>query len=226
MKPLVIAHRGCSAKYPENTLLAFKKAIEAGADGIEFDVHFTRDKQLVVRHDFYLGSHELIYQKDSHDLHLPTPAEVFAQLGNIHYEVELKGFTDEFVKAIVQLVERFDLMDNVEFTSANPYVLMTVKKHAPKARIGMFVATPPDWMGVELAQKLALESAILGGIKVVHLPKSLLTTDFVQQLHARNLLAHAADTNVAQDVRHAVRTGADQLTTNEVELAVGVCDKA
>ena len=37
------AHRGFSGKYPENTLLAFSKAIEEGVDGIENDVHLTKD---------------------------------------------------------------------------------------------------------------------------------------------------------------------------------------
>ncbi|WP_297418528.1 glycerophosphodiester phosphodiesterase family protein [Thermococcus sp.] len=50
-KTLVLGHRGYSAKYPENTLLAFKKAIEAGADGIELDVWLTRDGEIVVIHD-------------------------------------------------------------------------------------------------------------------------------------------------------------------------------
>ena len=42
------AHRGFSGNYPENTMLAFKKAVEAGADGIELDVHFSKDKELVI----------------------------------------------------------------------------------------------------------------------------------------------------------------------------------
>jgi len=46
-----IAHRGFSGCYPENTLLAFKKAIEIGADMIEFDVRVTSDNELVVCHD-------------------------------------------------------------------------------------------------------------------------------------------------------------------------------
>ena len=46
------AHRGYSAKYPENTKLAFQKAIDTlGCDGIELDVHLTRDGVLVVHHD-------------------------------------------------------------------------------------------------------------------------------------------------------------------------------
>ena len=45
------AHRGFSGKYPENTLLAFEKAIEAGAEGMEFDVQLTKDGELVIIHD-------------------------------------------------------------------------------------------------------------------------------------------------------------------------------
>ena len=45
------AHRGFSGKYPENTLLAFRKAIEAGADGIELDVHLSCDGIPVIIHD-------------------------------------------------------------------------------------------------------------------------------------------------------------------------------
>jgi len=50
-KPLIIAHRGASELAPENTFAAFQKAIEDGADGIEFDVRLTRDLVPVVYHD-------------------------------------------------------------------------------------------------------------------------------------------------------------------------------
>lgn len=49
--PLIIAHRGASAMAPENTLAAFRRAIEAGSDGIEFDVRLARDGVPVVIHD-------------------------------------------------------------------------------------------------------------------------------------------------------------------------------
>lgn len=48
---LVIAHRGASAELPENTLPAFERAIEVGADFVEFDVHAAADGSLVVCHD-------------------------------------------------------------------------------------------------------------------------------------------------------------------------------
>ena len=46
-----IAHRGFSGRYPENTMLAFEKALEIGAEGIEFDVHLSKDGELVIIHD-------------------------------------------------------------------------------------------------------------------------------------------------------------------------------
>ena len=50
-KTLVWAHRGASAYRPENTLEAFALAVEMGADGVELDVHITKDGHVVVNHD-------------------------------------------------------------------------------------------------------------------------------------------------------------------------------
>ncbi len=54
-KPLIIAHRGASAIAPENTLAAFRRAIDDGAEGIEFDVRLTKDGVPVVLHDAQLN---------------------------------------------------------------------------------------------------------------------------------------------------------------------------
>ena len=51
MPPLVIAHRGDSARRPENTLASFASALEVGAEIVELDVHLTRDGEVVVIHD-------------------------------------------------------------------------------------------------------------------------------------------------------------------------------
>lgn len=49
--PLLLAHRGASRERPENTLAAFRRAVELGADGVELDLHRTADGVLVVHHD-------------------------------------------------------------------------------------------------------------------------------------------------------------------------------
>ena len=50
----IIAHRGYSARAPENTLAAIRRAVDAGADAVEFDLHFTADREPVLFHDFTL----------------------------------------------------------------------------------------------------------------------------------------------------------------------------
>ena len=50
-RTLVWGHRGASGYAPENTMAAFEKAVELGADGIELDVQLTKDGELVVIHD-------------------------------------------------------------------------------------------------------------------------------------------------------------------------------
>ncbi|WP_156290067.1 glycerophosphodiester phosphodiesterase [Oceanobacillus salinisoli] len=47
----IYGHRGCMGTFPENTLLGFKHAVEQGVDGLEFDVHMTKDGEVVVIHD-------------------------------------------------------------------------------------------------------------------------------------------------------------------------------
>src|SRR5688500_1182799 len=49
--PVNLAHRGASVLAPENTIEAFRLAVEAGAGGLELDVHMTRDGHMVVIHD-------------------------------------------------------------------------------------------------------------------------------------------------------------------------------
>ena len=51
MAPLLFAHRGASRELPENTLPAFRRAVEIGVDYLETDAHLTRDGQVVLAHD-------------------------------------------------------------------------------------------------------------------------------------------------------------------------------
>lgn len=56
-KIMLAAHRGYSAVYPENTMLAFREALKLDIDMIETDVHMTRDGVLVLMHDQPHGPH-------------------------------------------------------------------------------------------------------------------------------------------------------------------------
>jgi glycerophosphoryl diester phosphodiesterase len=65
---LVIAHRGASAERPENTLPAFERAIELGADFVELDVHADAMGRLVVTHDRPRSGRDYLFLKDALDL--------------------------------------------------------------------------------------------------------------------------------------------------------------
>jgi glycerophosphoryl diester phosphodiesterase len=132
-KLLIIAHRGASADAPENTLAAFQKAIEEGADGIEFDVRIAKDGVPVVFHDATLkriaGRENTVSSFTSEELqtfdvgswfNLKNPKKadekfaaetvpIFSQLLDFLKDykgllyVELKG-TDEEIPALAQSV--------------------------------------------------------------------------------------------------------------------------
>lgn len=71
----IIAHRGSKGTRPENTLVAFQAAIDDGCDGIETDVHFSKDRQLIIMHDETVdrttNGHGLIHEKKS--VRIKTP---------------------------------------------------------------------------------------------------------------------------------------------------------
>lgn len=239
----ITAHRGYSKKYPENTLIAFQHVVATGAERIELDVHFTKDKQLVVHHAYSLGNPDngegLIFEKDwayiktldagswfSKDFSeekVPLLEEIFQNLGDkVEYEIELKGFGEVFIQTVLHLVEKYKLLKSVEFTSASLFMLITVKKLQPKAKIGMFIPQIPSWMSLRLAQTLYISELQLGEINVAHCRQEILTETYVQVLHDMGIKVHAADCNTEESLRNAFVLGVDQLSTNDLELALDI----
>ncbi|HEX6043373.1 MAG TPA: glycerophosphodiester phosphodiesterase family protein [Pyrinomonadaceae bacterium] len=138
--PLIIAHRGASAVAPENTIAAFQAAIDAGADGIEFDVRLTREGVPVVIHD------ETLYRTTGvrgrvadasldqlNDLGVPTVAQVLELIsssGLILY-LELKETQIELVEKCCRSVKQYDLQDRLIFACFEHSVLQTIKNLNP-----------------------------------------------------------------------------------------------
>lgn len=98
--PEIVAHRGASRERPENTLAAFTRAVELGADAAELDVHRTSDGVIVVHHDPVVPGAGAIRDLTAIQMvglrvrgePIPTLAEVFAAVGDrLRIYVELKG---------------------------------------------------------------------------------------------------------------------------------------
>src|SRR5947208_12229671 len=95
-RPLVFAHRGGSALAPENTMAAFENGIALGADGLELDVHLSRDGAAVVHHDRMLDRtttlHGPIAARTADELRradVPSLAEVLARYRDARIIVEM-----------------------------------------------------------------------------------------------------------------------------------------
>lgn len=243
MKTKIIAHRGDSEHKPENTMSSFIAAYEKKADAIELDVHFSFDKKLVVHHDYYLGrtnnGEGLIYEKDSDYLKkldagswfspdfrsekIPFLEEIFSRFQNkIKYEIEIKGFNKEFLEFLLNMVREFDLLNVIEFTSGQNYLISNLKTLEPKAKVGVFLAPFPGWMTKELGEKLIIENMKLGNIDVVHCPISILRPEFIQSLHKSKFLVHAANCDATEDFKKIKAYEIDQLSTNKLDLALGL----
>ena len=146
-----IAHRGASAYEPENTLRSFERAIELNTDMIEFDVRYSLDRHLVVVHDSKVDRTTdgtgLVSLKTLSELkeldagkgeQIPTVDEVLELgIGRTKFVIELK---DNGVEAeVVDIVNKYDLLEDVFIVSFKPKRLKMIKHLEPKLRTGLIL---------------------------------------------------------------------------------------
>ena len=138
----IFAHRGFSSQYPENTMTAFRKALEAGADGIEFDARMTQDGKIIIMHDPTVDrttngkgkvrdlTYAEIYGMDAgikkgvvfENEHIPVLEQVLDELGGkLLLNVELcnyeEGDNRMLANQTVELIEKYKLVDSVIVSS-------------------------------------------------------------------------------------------------------------
>ncbi|MBQ6343302.1 MAG: glycerophosphodiester phosphodiesterase [Anaerolineaceae bacterium] len=155
-------HRGYSGKYPENTMLAFQKAIEAGADGIELDVQFSKDEELVIIHDETLDrtttgtgwvKDHTLQELRSLDASfkftgkygvnvIPTLDEVLAFMSDkdAQTNIELKTGVFEYEgieEAVLKCVRKHNVSEKVIISSFNHYSILKMRKLAPDLKCGL-----------------------------------------------------------------------------------------
>lgn len=125
----IVAHRGASSESPENTLAAFARAIELGADTIEFDVRRDQDRRLVISHDPVRGL----------GLELPSLEETLRLTrGKIQLDVELKEFGCE--RETIDLLLAYFSPADFCITSFLAPVLHEIRTMEPGIRTGLIFA--------------------------------------------------------------------------------------
>jgi len=157
----IYAHRGASAYAPENTLEAFALAVKMGADGVELDVHLSKDGQLMVIHDEAVDrttnghgqvkdlTREQLQKLDASNhmegfpnAKIPTLEEVYDLLKptGLHINVELKtdrNFYPGIEKKCLELAEEKGMRHRIVYSSFNHYSIANVLKEDPTAKTGL-----------------------------------------------------------------------------------------
>lgn len=137
--PLVIGHRGAKGEAPENTLAGIRHALTAGVNGVEIDVHLTRDGHLVLMHDFFVDrttngrgriadlTFEQIRALDAGQGEpVPLLEEVFGVIGDKELFIEVKCRGAEGM--LLALVEKAPRFDKITFKSFDHRIVKRLKE--------------------------------------------------------------------------------------------------
>ncbi len=146
MEPMIIAHRGFSGLYYENTLKSFEEAVRAGADYIEFDINRTRDGEVIVVHNYAMKGkyfkdmtfdevEEISLENNCRIPHLREVIERFS--GRIKFYIEIKD--RKIVDPLLRTLSDYPDEDTI-IASFDHYALRMVKEKAPDIKTSALFA--------------------------------------------------------------------------------------
>ncbi|HET7754333.1 MAG TPA: glycerophosphodiester phosphodiesterase family protein [Anaeromyxobacteraceae bacterium] len=232
-RPLVLAHRGASASAPENTLAAFRLAVEQGADGVELDVWRCASGEPVVIHDAdarRTAGVELDVSKASlrelrqldagawkgapfRGERIPTLSEVLRELPRSVVNVELKsrGRSDaRLARAVAQVIRDLGAARRVVVSSFDPTLLAAFRIAAGEIPIGALVEADPRWRSRELAARVLSPSAI-------HPEWPLVDAREMDRWRAAGLAVNVWTVDAPSDAARACALGVTAIITNVPE---------
>ncbi len=238
----IIAHRGLTDEAEENTLGAFQRAVEAGADGVEFDVRLTADRVPVVYHYYYLDGHtsasgpifdltnEQLRAVEVHSVdggqgepgRIPTLEEVLCALaGRTGLQIDMKGPEPEAPQVIgAELARHKAIWDNIEVTSYDPALLLALQAVCPGLTTDLLLALPPSWMGLDVFRHEAIQYGRLAHARAVHIHPSLLSEGMATAVRAEGLEVHSWQVNDPGALETVFRLGITRFDTDRVEQAL------
>ena len=240
----VIAHRGASAYYPENTMPSFEGAIAMGADMAELDVQFTADKEVVVFHDekisrctngrgriadYDLASLKQLdagewFDKKFKNTRIPELADVLALCKNriaVNIEIKTEAVDDIIAGGIeekcLQLVERCGMKKHVVFSSFDPRAILHLKQIDKTAPVAVF----------------SFEKKIYGSRLPSDIVKSLqadafncsaseLNKKWLADLRSNNIPVNIYTVNNEKKMRQYLKMGVSGIFTNKPDVLKSV----
>lgn len=241
MKTQIWAHRGSSHKYIENSIAAFKQAIEEGADGVELDVQRTLDGQLVVIHDEKLkrltGVNNFLWELTWEEVQAlslkaqvpetdyPTVANVKIPLledvlklfigTSMMINIELKNsihLYPSMEEEVIALVNKLNMQEQVIYSSFNHDSVHSLSELSQAQYCGLLT---PD------IQYQPWEYLKAVGASAYHcMINSLQQKDLVKNCHDNNIRVHVWTADKEEYINAALLLGVDAIITNLPDLAL------
>jgi len=226
---IIIAHRGANSIAPENTMKAFHKAIEFEADYIEFDVHMTKDREIVIMHDSNTyrttGRKIKINEAILEDLKqldcgegekIPTLRELIGiskgKIG-LQCEIKAKGITDK----VVDLLREEDIIESTLISSFYHKELIKIKNIEPKLKVAALI------IGVK--KKKMIQKALDCKFYALHPLYKFVNKSFIDGAHENNIKVNVWTVNDMGEMRKLIDMGVDGIITNDVEAALNVLNR-
>lgn len=203
--PITVCHRGASALAAENSLDAFRIAMEHGVNYSELDVYVSRDGDLVVTHD--------AAENVDAERALPRLAEVFELVrGRMGIYVELKG--DRTAIALGDLV-RQGAAQGVALISGSAVLDLVAELRVAAPDVPRSILFTPDWRGRTAAM---IEACHNLGVVYAHPCFRPIEPGLIDAFHQSQLLVMTPHTNDADEARYFAQIGVDVIASDDPRI--------
>ncbi len=214
----ILGHRGCAGLEPENTIRAFKKALDLGVDLIEFDVRETKDKKLVVIHDEKVNRttngkgyvrgltfEEIGKLNAGKGEKIPSFEEVINLLKNERPIIVIEIKEPETSEEILKIIKKGNLQNKVLIVSFWPDVLKEVKEISPEIKTGILLGK--------------LSEDIVSFVKYLKAdffcPRfDLISKELIRDCHKNNIKINVWTVNEPKDIEEMIKSRVDIISSD------------
>jgi glycerophosphoryl diester phosphodiesterase len=225
----ILGHRGASGEAPENTRIAFKKAMQYGADGVELDVHLTRDKELVVIHDERVDRTTdcMGYVKDltlseikkldagsyfsprfsrERILTLEETLEIIKECKVINIEIKNNIIRyPNIEEKVINIIKEKKLEEKIICSSFNHYSVHTMKRLAPEIKTGVLYDSTlyQPWF---YAKRLCADA--------IHPYYRSISIEIIESCHKNSIKVNVWTVDDKQMIKKMIKNQVDMIITN------------
>ena len=237
--PMIMAHRGFSAKAPENTLPAFQMCLDGGFTAAELDVQMTADGTVIVLHDDNLKrtagidknvwevtydeirdlDNGSFFNKDFAGTKIPTLDEVVKLAGSgkeklfLNIEIKRNGHDEGIIEKVVDIIIKNDYLESCDVTSQDYGTLEEVREVDPAVLTAYTSA-------VGIGSIESLEAA-----DIISIQQTFATYENVERIHNAGKRVFVWTVNEEDTMKDLVSLNVDAILTNDPELCKSVVDQ-